>query len=46
MESTTIKSLFGRRNIWFIIHECQRTYAWKLLQNYTNVYVLYEENEK
>ena len=28
MESTTIKALFGRRNILFIIPEYQRAYAW------------------
>lgn len=28
MESTTIKALFGRRNIRFVIPEYQRAYAW------------------
>ena len=28
MESTTIKDLFGRRNIQFVIPEYQRAYAW------------------
>lgn len=29
MESTTIKALFGRRNIQFVIPEYQRAYAWE-----------------
>lgn len=32
MESTTIKALFGRRNIRFVIPAYQRAYAWEKRQ--------------